>query len=435
MITPDRCYNVQAQVPIIEENNNLQSHVKLIPKNRGFKMACLNITSLHKHIDELRICLNDREVDILAINETRLEPDFPTELISTYGYNWIDRDRNRHGGGIGFYIRDTLNYRVRSDLNNTDIEVLTIEISKYKTKTATDRQTHQLRNFKNLRSYYNILIWRLNPACIQSAMTKFKFTPEMDLFASRLNKQFTNYCSCRPDPEAMYIDAFSISWKNLKFYCFPPFSCILQAVQKYKTGESNRNIGNPQLANTALVPIDSTPLSRTTTNTSSLEKPAATTSCSRRATPVGKEVRAESMLCVREQLAQLGVPPTSIDIIMASWRKGTKSQNQTYLKKWSQFCTTTNCDFFKPQISQVTVFLTHLFHSGLSYSAINSACSALSALCQSYNDTLTFGQHTLVKRFMKGVFELRPSFPRYKSVWDVNVVFNYMRKATFLLHS
>ena len=65
-------------------------------------------------------------------------------------------------------------------------------------------------------------------------MTKFKFTPEVDLFASRLNKQFTKYCSCRPDPEAMYIDAFSVSWKNLKFYCFPPFSCVLQAVQKIK---------------------------------------------------------------------------------------------------------------------------------------------------------------------------------------------------------
>ena len=59
-------------------------------------------------------------------------PDSPKELISIYGYNW--RDRNRHVGGIGFYIRDTLNYRVRSDLNNTDIEVLTIEISKYETK-------------------------------------------------------------------------------------------------------------------------------------------------------------------------------------------------------------------------------------------------------------------------------------------------------------
>jgi RNase P/RNase MRP subunit p30 len=89
MITPDRCNNGQAQVPIIEENNNLQSHVKLIPKNRGFKIACLNMTNLHKHIDELRICLNDREVDILAINETRLEPDFLKELIYIYGNNWI----------------------------------------------------------------------------------------------------------------------------------------------------------------------------------------------------------------------------------------------------------------------------------------------------------------------------------------------------------
>ena len=158
MITPDRCYNVQAQVPIIEENNNLQSHVKLIPKNRGFKIACLNITSLHKHIDELRICLNDREVDILAINETRLDPDFPKELISIYGYNWIGRDRNRHGGGIGFYIRDTLNYRVRSDLNNILLKYLNIKPNLFLLLPGTDRQTHQLRNFKNLRSYYNILI-------------------------------------------------------------------------------------------------------------------------------------------------------------------------------------------------------------------------------------------------------------------------------------
>ena len=32
MITPDRCNNVQAQESIMEENNKLQSHVKLIPK-------------------------------------------------------------------------------------------------------------------------------------------------------------------------------------------------------------------------------------------------------------------------------------------------------------------------------------------------------------------------------------------------------------------
>ena len=134
MIIPDCCTNVQTQTLSIEENNDFQSSVKLILKTRGFKIAFLTITSLYKHIDELRICTNNGEVDILAINETRLEPDFPKELISINGYNWIGRDRNRHGGGIGFYIRDTLNYSVRSDLNNTQIEVLTIEISKYKTK-------------------------------------------------------------------------------------------------------------------------------------------------------------------------------------------------------------------------------------------------------------------------------------------------------------
>ena len=40
---------------------------------RGFKIASLNITSLVKHIEELRIFLADNMIDVLAINETRLD--------------------------------------------------------------------------------------------------------------------------------------------------------------------------------------------------------------------------------------------------------------------------------------------------------------------------------------------------------------------------
>ena len=40
-----------------------------IPKGRGFKIASLNITSLLKHLDELRILLNYDCIDLLAINE------------------------------------------------------------------------------------------------------------------------------------------------------------------------------------------------------------------------------------------------------------------------------------------------------------------------------------------------------------------------------
>ena len=41
---------------------------------------------------------------------------------------------------------------------------------------------------------------------------------------------------------------------------------------------------------------------------------------------------------------------------------------------------------------------------------------------------MTFGKHSLVKRLFKGVFELRPTFPKYKTVWNVQKLFQYFRK-------
>jgi hypothetical protein len=38
----------------------------------------------------------------------------------------------------------------------------------------------------------------------------------------------------------------------------------------------------------------------------------------------------------------------------------------------------------------------------------------------------TFGSHPLVCRFMKGVFETKPSLPRYSETWDVTIVINYL---------
>ena len=42
-----------------------------MPSKRGFKMASLNVTSLTKHIDELRILLASNPLDIVSINESR----------------------------------------------------------------------------------------------------------------------------------------------------------------------------------------------------------------------------------------------------------------------------------------------------------------------------------------------------------------------------
>ena len=37
-------------------------------------------------------------------------------------------------------------------------------------------------------------------------------------------------------------------------------------------------------------------------------------------------------------------------------------------------------------------------------------------------DKTTFGEHPLVSRFLKGIFELKPSLPCYTIVWEVGKV-------------
>ena len=77
--------------------------------------------------------------------------------------------------------------------------------------------------------------WKLNQSLLANALSTLKFHPEIDLFASRLNKQFNKYVAYRPDPEAVAVDAFTMSWSKLNFYCFPPFSCIPKVLQKIQT--------------------------------------------------------------------------------------------------------------------------------------------------------------------------------------------------------
>ena len=59
--------------------------------------------------------------------------------------------------------------------------------------------------------------WRLVPFVFLKIVNLFKVTLEIELFASALNQQVPKYISRNPDQEAFAIDAFSISWGNMKF--------------------------------------------------------------------------------------------------------------------------------------------------------------------------------------------------------------------------
>ena len=140
----------------------------------------------------------------------------------------------------------------------------------------------------------------------------------------------------------------------------------------------------------------------------------------------------DSHALIRTALQSAGFSARSVSIIDDSWRDGTKRQYRTYIEQWRLFCVQRATDPFSPHISEVINFLTLLFDEQTEngdnirgFSALNTARSALSSIISI--DGLPVGQHPMVKRFMKGVFNIRPALPRYNVTWDVNTVLKYLK--------
>ena len=86
--------------------------------------------SLIKHIDDVRIFLADNPVDVLAINESKLDDSIKSCELYIPGYEITRRDRNRNGGGVCFCIKTSINFVICRDLNLNDLENLCLEIQK-----------------------------------------------------------------------------------------------------------------------------------------------------------------------------------------------------------------------------------------------------------------------------------------------------------------
>ena len=76
-----------------------------IPNERGLKMSFLDIVSLLKKIDEINFSMTNKFIDLIAFNETRLDPNIPDSMISLDGYDVISRAVARMliGGCIFIY--------------------------------------------------------------------------------------------------------------------------------------------------------------------------------------------------------------------------------------------------------------------------------------------------------------------------------------------
>ena len=64
---------------------------------KGMSIASLNVNSLRRHYDEIKLLLKNLGIHVLALNETKLDPEYPKELTTISGYQQERRDRTGRG--------------------------------------------------------------------------------------------------------------------------------------------------------------------------------------------------------------------------------------------------------------------------------------------------------------------------------------------------
>ena len=99
--------------------NNKGDPSTINPFGRGFLMAALNINSLLAHWDDLKFFVFDSKIDLLAIDETKIDSSVNDNEISLPRFEVARKDRSvngRSGGGVCIYLRSNINYQIRNDL-------------------------------------------------------------------------------------------------------------------------------------------------------------------------------------------------------------------------------------------------------------------------------------------------------------------------------
>lgn len=115
------------------------------------------------------------------------------------------------------------------------------------------------------------------------------------------------------------------------------------------------------------------------------------------------------------------VPREAIDILLASLSVATLKQYESALRLWWVFCKHSKDAFFKPSVNKILRFLSEQFRDGASYGTLNTYRSAISLISRT-----KIGENGMIRRFLKGVFHMRPTKPRYTLTWDVFIVLRYL---------
>ncbi len=98
-----------------------------------FARTSRNVNRLYNKLDSVRELLLETSLDILSISESWLTPNVLDSEVYIDGYSAVRKDRN--STQIIVYIRNGINYTMRSDLMSDGVESVWIQVNRQKCKT------------------------------------------------------------------------------------------------------------------------------------------------------------------------------------------------------------------------------------------------------------------------------------------------------------
>ena len=131
------------------------------------------------------------------------------------------------------------------------------------------------------------------------------------------------------------------------------------------------------------------------------------------------------MEVVRRRLQQRGFSRETVELLLASNGATTTTAYQTAWNDWSGWCAERDFDPLRSDVATSLSFLSHVHLRGTSYSFLNICRSMLSSTLDPI-DGLPLGCHPLIKRLLKGCYNLRTPLPKYRSTWDPDQVLQFM---------
>ena len=208
--------------------------------------------------------------------------------------------------------------------------------------------------------------------------------------------------------------------------CFPSFQSHSISSSENSGGGGHRPHTSTQVANSTMVANTHENGNSKPSGTATDKRAAVSAESTRISSSPTPKASTTPMSCIREQLESQGLSEQATALVMGSWRNSTKKQYEPYIKRWKQYCNKRKMGPFSASVETGVNFLAELYHTGIGYSANNTARCAL-CTCLLIDRCKSFGSLPLVSRFIKGVFESRPALPKYSETWDVKQVFSYLQ--------